>query len=281
VYEAVSHKTGKVLALKVTRDAEPSPFRRDFEAIRSIRHEHLVRLFEESEQKGHWHYTMELVRGVDLRRYVRPEQGSGAVSPDESTASLSDDWLLASGTIPVDLPQGLQGEASESLPDFGRLRTTLAQIVDAVSALHRAGFVHRDLKPSNILVEPSGRAVVLDLGTAARTGEELPTRSRFVGTPAYMAPEHLDGATPSPAFDWYALGMILYRLLTGARPFHASMGVVRRAKRDVELPPPGECVPGIPEDLSELCVDLLSRDPKKRPESDEIIARLRAHSQNA
>ncbi len=146
-----------------------------------------------------------------------------------------------------------------------RLRACLGQLVAGVSALHDAGIVHRDLKPSNVLVEPGGRVVVLDFGLA--DGVELAdTELAAAGTPVYMAPETGDGVV-GPAADWYAVGVMLYEALTGRRPFDGSEGS--------EPVRPSQHAPA-PADLERLCIALLRRDPRARPDAAAIREMLGA-----
>jgi serine/threonine protein kinase len=95
----------------------------------------------------------------------------------------------------------------------------LRQLVTGVSALHGHGKLHRDIKPSNIMVRPDGRVVILDFGlmSDALPGTPGPDEP-MAGTPAYLAPEQHAGGPPSEATDWYAVGVTLYEVLTGASP---------------------------------------------------------------
>jgi hypothetical protein len=155
--------------------------------------------------------------------------------------------------------------------DEDRLRGALAGIVEGLAALHRAGLVHRDIKPSNLRIEPGGRVVLLDFGVVAsldRPDDEI------VGTLAYMAPEQAAGQV-SPAVDWYAVGVMLYRALTGRLPSPGSREGLRQRMR---YPPvsPHRLVTGLPGDLVDLCLHLLERDPAGRAGEAAVRAALGA-----
>jgi serine/threonine protein kinase len=99
--------------------------------------------------------------------------------------------------------------------DETRLRAAMEQLIHGLQALHAAGHVHRDIKPSNVMVDRSGRVVILDFGLIATLRDGAP---QTAGTPAYMAPEQLEGAPPSAAGDWYSVGVMLHEALEGRRP---------------------------------------------------------------
>lgn len=143
-----------------------------------------------------------------------------------------------------------------------RLRDTLAQLVDGVNALHRAGKLHQDLKPSNVLVTPDGRVVILDFGLVADLSLGSGATS-VAGTLPYIAPERFLSTVPSTASDWYSVGVMLFQALTGHLP-----GLT-------ETPPELETAPA---DLARLCRELLNMDPAARPSASEIVHRLRAQS---
>lgn len=153
------------------------------------------------------------------------------------------------------------------------MRPALGQLAHGIHALHRAGKLHRDIKPSNILVTRQGRVVVLDFGLVQDLGE-LEHGKRVVGTPSYMAPEQARGESASPASDWYSVGVVLYEALVGRRP-HAGRGKqVLQAKQAQDPAPPALADPSVPQDLSDLCVSLLQRDPCRRPSGEEVLAAL-------
>ncbi len=241
VYEAVD-AAGEVVALKTLRGFSPAMLyhlKNEFRALAGVTHPNLIgldRLYVSGTQA---YFTMELVDGRDLVRYVRGETQAGVLSTD-----LID-----------------------------RLRGVLPQLVDAVAALHRAGKLHRDLKPSNVLVTAAGRAVVLDFGLVRDLSEVSALSSSneaFVGTPAYMAPELASGDSLSEDGDWYAVGVMIYEALVGALPFGGDGFQVLLEKCRNSAPPVEEQVPGVPADLAELCNRLLSRDPAARPSLAEI-----------
>jgi tetratricopeptide (TPR) repeat protein/predicted Ser/Thr protein kinase len=150
----------------------------------------------------------------------------------------------------------------------GRLRGALPQLAAGVCALHACGKIHRDLKPQNVLVSREGRVVILDFGLATDVSA---AESRGHGTPAFMSPEQAIAAPLSPATDWYSVGVILYRCLTGRLPPSA---------RQRQAPAPvSRLRPDAPADLSALCTDLLQRDPWLRPSDEEILRRLGAHAE--
>ncbi|MBZ5710605.1 serine/threonine-protein kinase PknK [Nannocystis pusilla] len=145
--------------------------------------------------------------------------------------------------------------------DPGQLRPALAQLAAGVRALHAAGVLHLDLKPANVLVEAGGRVVILDFGLAQSATVSAGASPRgAAGTPGYIAPELLRGAAASPASDWFAVGVILFQLLTGELP-----GPHRR---------PSERAGAVPPDLDGLCAAMLAPDPKDRPDGAEIAGRL-------
>ncbi len=145
----------------------------------------------------------------------------------------------------------------------------------AVAHAHGRGVQHRDLKPANLMLGPGGEAWVLDWGLARTTSE-----GGLAGTPAYLAPELLQGAAPSPAADVYALGAVLYAVLSGRDPYRGSgpLDTLEQVRRG---PPPlavgRSDGPPAPQPLVRLCQHAMARDPADRPASaDRVADALRA-----
>lgn len=151
------------------------------------------------------------------------------------------------------------------------------QVAEALAAAHRIGVVHRDITPGNIMLTDAG-VKVLDFGIATRVGapDEDEDGETF-GTPAYVAPERLDGRPTLPATDTYALGVLLYETLTGRVPFPAvTWDDLARTPRHGQPPAP-TFVKGLPYAVAELCRRCLSRSPLDRPTAHQVAVELRAN----
>lgn len=145
--------------------------------------------------------------------------------------------------------------------------TVFRDIAAALAAAHREGVLHRDVKPANILVEPSGRPILVDFGlsTHSLSGSAETASENLVGTPDYLAPELLEGVGYSPASDLYALGATLYLVLAGRVPFPATeLGEKLRAIREDDLPPPRAFCPDVPKPLQAVCLKAMERSPVDR-----------------
>ncbi|WP_224058281.1 serine/threonine-protein kinase [Streptomyces kanamyceticus] len=178
------------------------------------------------------------------------------------------------GTAPFLVMELLRGEALDalvrrgpvSLPDAARWG---AQICDALADAHEAGVLHRDIKPSNVLITATGRVKVLDFGIA-RAADPYATANRLtqtgfiVGTPPYMAPEQARGF-PESRSDLYALGCLLFELITGRLPFQAPDAVGYLTAHLTQPPPaPSSVAAHIPSDWDELVLTLLRKEPEQR-----------------
>ncbi|MCW3843708.1 serine/threonine-protein kinase [Micromonospora yasonensis] len=157
-----------------------------------------------------------------------------------------------------------------------------AQICSVLAVAHAASLVHRDLKPQNVMVTPTGAVKVLDFGVAALLGADVPrltATSHTLGTPTYMAPEQALNSAVGPRADLYALGCVLFELLTGNPPYQADnpLGMLHRHMND-PIPSIAEHRAGVPDGLVQLVFRLLAKDPQHRPGSAadvyEILAPL-------
>jgi eukaryotic-like serine/threonine-protein kinase len=241
VYEAVDRDTGATVAIKTLHDVTPDGLyrlKREFRLLQGIEHPNVCQHYELFEAVGNWYIAMECVRGEHILNAIRDEMG---------------DY------------------------DENKLRDSLMQLANALCALHAAGLVHRDLKPSNVLVESSGRVVLLDFGfVEPSAADAAPTRHHaIVGTPVYMAPEQAVQDDVGPAADWYSFGVILYEALTQQLPHDGDTALaVMLAKQRCDAPRVSSIAPDVPPDLEALCADLLRLEPAKRPTGDVVLRRL-------
>ncbi|HZI49775.1 MAG TPA: serine/threonine-protein kinase, partial [Pyrinomonadaceae bacterium] len=288
VYEAIDQLTKKTVALKTLTRAEPEHIyrlKREFRELADVSHPNLAALYELMSEGRHWFFTMELVRGVTFTQYVRPELAdrlgdSSTISRDAGRGGLEADTVeFDSSRLIYDSAEVLSsGEAPPiSFYDLeeSRLRLALRQLAEGVHHLHELGKLHRDIKPSNVLVTDEGRVVILDFGLVEDV-EPAMRDTLLVGTPDYMSPEQGAQLPISRASDWYSVGVILYEALTGRLPFIGrSFEVVLRkqTRRPVQ---PREINPRAPQYLSDLCMNLLRRNPKNRPRGRDVLRALTA-----
>jgi len=289
VYEVRDRDRQVRLALKGVkqlRSKELLRLKTEFRAARDLVHPNLVRLGELFEQDGACYFTMELVAGVHLLRWLRPVvPGDEPEPPPPEPLDLSGETRTAveplggySRNDRTEFASVLSGSPDEGRRSkhgpliADRLRAAFRGLVTGVAVLHRAGLIHRDIKPSNVLVEESGRVVLLDFGVVTAVDAEVSeTHREIVGTYAYMAPEQATGQDVGPAADWYAVGVVLFEALTGRLPFAPGRGALH-AKIAVPAPAVRALTPDAPADLAALCERLLRRDPSTRPLEKEILA---------
>lgn len=166
-------------------------------------------------------------------------------------------WMAMERIDGSPIDQWASGQSDQAIVEIAR------SLVEILQGLHAQGVVHGDLKPDNVLVTPQGKVYLLDLGIASLTDE---ARSGFRGTLGYAAPEVLQGEPATERSDLYGLGALLYRCLAQRDPFESNDPSALAYLPMVTLPlPPSTWRPGLPFDLEETVLKLLSRDPAKRP----------------
>jgi eukaryotic-like serine/threonine-protein kinase len=170
----------------------------------------------------------------------------------------------------VDGP-ALTGLLARGPLDAATTMDVIAQASAALSAAHAAGLVHRDIKPGNLLIGPGGQVKITDFGIARATGSAPITRTgTLIGTPAYLAPERIAGASATPASDLYSLGILAWECLAGATPFSGREIEVALAHRGLPLPPLPASVPA---QVAALIGELTAKDPAARPATADQVAR--------
>ncbi|HEY7422786.1 MAG TPA: protein kinase [Gemmataceae bacterium] len=270
VFQAFDRKRQRMIALKTMQGMDPRAllrFKQEFRSLADLNHPNLVTLYELIGDSLRWFFTMELIEGVSFLHHIHDELAQRSQQP-----TLID-------VRPEDMPKrGRPAPLNDE--QVARLRDSLAQLATGVHFLHESGKLHRDIKPGNVLVTPQGRVVLLDFGLAAEMDRQQRHCSIHVlGTLAYMAPEQAACKAVSPASDWYAVGVILYEALTGMLPFDGAGHDILQNKQRFDPPAPSAVLPGTPEDLSALCMELLHREPEDRPPGGEVLNRLSQRSE--
>ena len=244
VYQAEQIALKRIVALKVLLPAVDSPtslarFRTEAEAVARLQHPNIVQIFEVGEWHDRHFFSMEYVDGRSLAERLAHED----LPPPREAAAL--------------------------------IRTLAASLHYA----HEQGIVHRDVKPANILLTRDGVPKLTDFGLAKRVHVESDETAvgQIVGTPSYMAPEQAQGQAKEagPAADVYALGAVLYELLTGRPPFKGSSAletVLQVASMERDVVRPTRLQPAIPRDLETICLTCLEKDPRRRYGSAAALA---------
>jgi hypothetical protein len=241
VYKARHVALKRVVALKmILAGPHASPeeldrFRTEAEAVARLAHPNIVQIYDIGEYDGRPYFSLEFVDGGALNQKL-----SGTPWPERQAVAL------------------------------------VAILARALAYAHGRAIVHRDLKPANVLLTPDGVPKVTDFGLAKRLGEQGQTQTGAVmGTPSYMAPEQAagQGKEVGPAADVYALGVLLYELVTGRPPFRAAtpLDTMLQVLSD-EPPPPRRLNPKLSRDVQTACLKCLEKDPRRRYASAELLA---------
>jgi serine/threonine protein kinase len=290
VYEAEDQLRKARVALKTLYQTDADllyRLKREFRSLRDVVHRNLISLDELFEEDGNWFFTMELIDGENLSDYLQrtampplAAEGGGAPAwrmpglPDEA-ATETIDGRVAPAAVPT--PPAPREVRSAQPLDFDRIRAVFAQTAEGLLAIHDAGKIHRDIKPSNVLVTKDGRVVILDFGLVTERWDMARSHEReIVGTVMYMAPEQAAGTAVGPQADWYSLGVMLYEAVAGQRPFDGPFGVVLAAKQYSAPRNPLAINSHCPDDLAQLCMQLLRVDPLQRPSGLDVLRQLGA-----
>lgn len=193
------------------------------------------------------------------------------VGQDAGTCFIVSEWIDG-----VDLATRIKRDR----PTYRETARIVAEVAEALGYAHRMDYIHRDIKPANILLDREDRAYLTDFGIAVVEAKLLHDVSA-AGTLPYMAPEQLDeslGLMDHRA-DLYSLGVVLYELLTGRRPFRAATPAAYREQiLGGEPPPPRALAPDVPEELERICLRSLAKRPEDRyPKADLVEAELKAY----
>ncbi len=246
VYRSFHPQLNRPVAIKVMLGsiaADPQAgqrFMREAQVVAALSHPHIVNIFDVDEDDGRPYIVMDFIAGGSLAEQLR----AGALPPDEAIQLL----------IPL---------------------------VDALEYAHRQGVVHRDLKPANVLLHPSGGPVLADFGLArpvqAATEARITATGTVLGTLAYMAPEQFSGGPVDGRTDIYALGAMLFEMLTGRPPFEGDTAQLLYGHMQLPPPAPRSLNPNLPDALERLVLRMLAKDPAQRPQSAaEVAAALRS-----
>ncbi len=242
VYRAVDDTSGEAVAVKVLSpqlamaDGFRDRFEGEIESLKTLRHSGIVRLLGYGEQDGALFYSMELVEGASLEEELR--------------AGRRFNWR----------------EVAE----------IAIQVCRALKHAHDHGVIHRDIKPANILLTKNERVKLADFGIARLFGgTQLTTAGGILGTADYMPPEQAEGRPVTARCDQYSLGGVMYALLAGRPPFKAkNLPEMLQLQRYAEAEPVRRYAPETPEQLEQIVMQLLSKEPADRFPNTLVLSKL-------
>ena len=243
VYLAQDTLLGRQVALKLlhhrfSQDQEfVERFRREASSAAGLSHPNVVSVYDRGEWDDTYYIAMEYLPGRSLKAVLREH---GRLSPDDA----------------IDIA---------------------IQILLALGFAHKRGIIHRDIKPHNVILDEEGRAKVTDFGIARAGASDMTMTGSIMGTAQYLSPEQAQGYAVSEASDIYAVGVVLYELLTGGVPFEGESAVTIALKQvSVQPTPPSQRNPQVSPALDAVVLRAMAKDPAARfAGADELIAALR------
>jgi serine/threonine protein kinase/tetratricopeptide (TPR) repeat protein len=294
VYAGRHRVSGVRAAIKTVHDVKAlglGVIRREVLALGRLGHPGVVRILEQGlDEQSPW-YAMELLEGNTLsdvldRYWARPRtgaDGSSSAAGGPGTARDVTSATLVTGELPgtfaASTPSDGVVSAMSNRAHAGSPRISgtdrsdalglVRRLCEVLSYIHGEGIIHCDIKPDNIFVTPQRLPVLVDFGLVSRGGgkagrEVLDSTGRIAGSVKYMAPEQIRGELLDPRCDLYALGCVLYELLTGTPPFTGDQDAIINAHLVVEPAPVSTLVEGVPPELDRLVSGLLAKDRRER-----------------
>ena len=221
-------------------------------------------------------FPTELGSGEARHRFVQEARVVGQIS-HPAIIALHDMGIDEASQTPYLVMEFIQGQPLEKLLEKGSIPFTracawVAEVATALGVAHRKGVIHGDVKPANILITEDDRIKLTDFGMArlaSRDSKDTP----LLGSPAYWCPEQIVGKPQDARSDIFSLGVVMYEMVTGHRPFDADslQGICSRILSSTPLPP-SHANPSVPVAFSELIASCLAKDPSQRCASAEALA---------
>ena len=277
VFRAVHRATGAAVALKTVGNlamTNVAGMRREIHALGRLDHPGIVRIREQGIHEAVPWYAMDLVEGTTLRALLSSSKDGGMSTLDEGAGGQ---WWTTTLDSSAPVPERAAASLSQSAVADGL--SIIGALCDALAYLHGEGVVHGDLKPENVMVRHDGLPVLVDFGIVSRQAgpagrETLELTPALAGTLAYISPERIRGETVDARADLYAIGVMLYEVLSGHLPFRSTIpGELLRLHVEENPEAPSIVVPEVPAELDELVLALLAKDPRDRIGFAEDVGR--------